>query len=103
MNALNCAYSIEGKGPAVFLVHGVGARRQVWAGVVERLKFEFRCISYDLRGHGDSPKATGPFGLDDLVAATAPNRRAVRSPALRLRNQRLPDRAKRETVADPPP
>lgn len=68
MNAIDCAYSIEGQGPAVFLVHGVGARRQVWAGVVEQLKSEFRCISYDLRGHGDSPKSTGAFGLDDLVA-----------------------------------
>lgn len=68
LDAIDCAYSIEGQGPAVFLVHGVGARRPVWAGVVERLKSDFRCITYDLRGHGDLPKPTGSFGLDDLVA-----------------------------------
>lgn len=67
MTAIECAYSVEGHGPAVFMVHGVGARRQVWAGIVERLKSEFCCISYDLRGHGESPKPPGPFGLDDLV------------------------------------
>jgi 3-oxoadipate enol-lactonase len=65
---IDCAYSIEGNGPDVFLVHGVGGRRHVWNGVVDRLKSAFRCISFDLRGHGDSPKPSEPFGLDDLVA-----------------------------------
>jgi 3-oxoadipate enol-lactonase len=68
MDAVDCAYSIEGKGPPILLVHGVGGRRQVWAGVIERLKSEFTCISYDLRGHGESPKPDWTFGLDDLVA-----------------------------------
>jgi 3-oxoadipate enol-lactonase len=66
--SIDCAYSIEGTGPDVFLVHGVGGRRHVWNGVVDRLKSDFRCISFDLRGHGDSPKPSEPFGLDDLVA-----------------------------------
>jgi pimeloyl-ACP methyl ester carboxylesterase len=61
-------YSIVGNGPAVFLTHGVGARRQVWEGVVEKLAPHFRCISYDLRGHGGSEGATEPFGLDEFVA-----------------------------------
>ena len=67
-NAVDCVHSIEGKGPPVFLVHGIGARRQGWAGLVEHLKSDFHCISYDLRGHGDSPKSEGTFGLDELVA-----------------------------------
>ena len=66
--AVDCVHSIEGKGPPVFLVHGIGARRQGWAGLVEHLKPHFQCISYDLRGHGDSPKLEGTFGLDELVA-----------------------------------
>jgi len=66
--AVDCVYSIEGKGPPIFLVHGIGARRQGWAGLVEHLKSNFQCISYDLRGHGDSPKSEGSFGLDELVA-----------------------------------
>lgn len=66
--AVDCVYSIEGKGPAVFLVHGIGARRQGWARLVDHLKQDFQCISYDLRGHGDSPKSAGTFGLDELVA-----------------------------------
>lgn len=66
-NAVDCVHSIEGSGPAVFLVHGIGARRQGWVRLVEHLKADFRCISYDLRGHGDSPKSAGTFGLDELV------------------------------------
>lgn len=61
-------YSIVGTGPAVFLTHGVGARRQVWEGVVAKLAPHFQCISYDLRGHGGSEGATSPFGLDEFVA-----------------------------------
>ena len=68
MDAVDCAYAIEGSGPPILLVHGVGGSRGVWAGVIERLKPEFTCISYDLRGHGDSPKPDRPFELDDLVA-----------------------------------
>jgi len=68
VDAVDCAYSIEGNGPPILLVHGVGGSRYVWAGLIERLKSEFTCISYDLRGHGESPKPDGAFGLDDLVA-----------------------------------
>jgi pimeloyl-ACP methyl ester carboxylesterase len=68
MDPIDCVYSIEGEGPPILLVHGVGGNRRVWAGVIERLKSAFTCISYDLRGHGDSPTSDRPFGLEDLVA-----------------------------------
>lgn len=68
VKTVECACSIEGQGPPVILVHGVGSRRENWAGVVERLKSDFRCVTYDLRGHGDSPSPDGPFGLDELIA-----------------------------------
>jgi pimeloyl-ACP methyl ester carboxylesterase len=63
-----CAYTIEGKGPPVFLVHGIGARRATWSQLVKRLRDHFTCISYDLRGHGESPGAGKSFGLAELVA-----------------------------------
>ena len=67
MTAIDCAHSIEGQGPVLFLVHGIGSRRQAWNEVVSCLKDDFTCISYDLRGHGDSALPDGAFGLDDLV------------------------------------
>lgn len=65
--AIDCDYTIEGEGPALFLIHGIGARRTGFAKIVDHLKEHFLCISYDLRGHGQSPIPEGRFGLDDLV------------------------------------
>lgn len=67
-NSVPSAYDITGSGPALFMVHGIGARRQLWQPVVDALSSSFTCISYDLRGHGDSPAAGGTIILDDLVA-----------------------------------
>lgn len=61
------AFSMEGEGPPLFMIHGIGASRQSWDGLVRLLRDRFRCISYDLRGHGRSPMVPVPFGLDDLV------------------------------------
>jgi len=65
---VDCVYAVDGSGPPLFMVHGIGARRTSWAGLTRHLKDDFTCIAYDLRGHGDSPKGDGPFGLDELVA-----------------------------------
>lgn len=64
---IECAYSDEGEGTPIIMVHGIGARRGLWRPVVTRLREHYRCISYDLRGHGESPLPEAPFGLDELV------------------------------------
>ena len=56
VKSVECAYIIEGKGPPLFMVHGIGARKTSWAGLTQHLKDDFTCIAYDLRGHGESPK-----------------------------------------------
>lgn len=65
--AIDCEYSIEGAGPPLFLIHGIGAARDVWRFVNPLLTDHFTVISYDLRGHGDSPLPDGEFGLNELV------------------------------------
>ncbi|MEM7564596.1 MAG: alpha/beta hydrolase [Pseudomonadota bacterium] len=67
MSACEVSYSIEGSGPALYLVHGIGARKSTWNAIVDGLKDQFTCVSYDLRGHGDSPVLPTPYTLDDLV------------------------------------
>ncbi|VDC20264.1 alpha/beta fold hydrolase [Pseudogemmobacter humi] len=64
-------YSITGNGPDLILIHGIGATRQVWDGVIGRLAPHFRCIAYDLPGHGVSEIPARPLSLDDLVADLA--------------------------------
>ncbi|HTV94364.1 MAG TPA: alpha/beta fold hydrolase [Steroidobacteraceae bacterium] len=61
------AYSVEGDGPPLILIHGIGASRHSWDGLIRHLKSEYRCVSYDLRGHGLSPSPRPPYSLDDLI------------------------------------
>jgi len=65
-------YVIEGSGPLVVLIHGVGARLENWDLVCERLAHRFQVLRYDLRGHGRSTHLPGPYSLplfaDDLRA-----------------------------------
>ena len=69
---LKTRFLLEGRGPLVVLIHGVGARLENWDGVASRLATEFRVLRYDLRGHGESSRAPGPYSLplfaDDLKA-----------------------------------
>ncbi len=65
--AIQSAYSVEGSGPPLILIHGIGASRHSWDGLIRELRGEFRCISYDLRGHGRSPQPSPPYTLEDLV------------------------------------
>ncbi|MFT7555936.1 MAG: 3-oxoadipate enol-lactonase [Planctomycetota bacterium] len=67
MAAIDVSYQTAGQGPALYLVHGIGARKSTWNEVVEGLQDQFTCVSYDLRGHGDSPVPATPYSLDDLV------------------------------------
>jgi len=64
---IQSAYSVEGAGPALILIHGIGASRHSWEGLIRHLKPHFRCVNYDLRGHGRSPSPQPPYTLDELV------------------------------------
>ncbi len=64
---IRSAFSVEGDGPPLILIHGIGASRHSWDGLIRQLRAHFRCISYDLRGHGLSPIPAPPYTLDDLV------------------------------------
>ncbi len=66
--AIDCEYTVEGTGPPLFLIHGIGAARSGWRFVVPHLTDHFTVVTYDLRGHGASPLPDGEFGLDELVA-----------------------------------
>jgi len=70
-NGIRTRYRIDGAGPELVLVHGVGAQLESWDGVVERLRGRFRCISYDLRGHGATDKPPGPYSIEDFAADAA--------------------------------
>ena len=65
--AIDCSYSVEGSGPPLFLIHGIGAARDAWRFMTPLLREHFSVVTYDLRGHGQSPKQGTTFGMDELV------------------------------------
>lgn len=64
------AYSDEGSGAPVLFAASLGTTRAMWEPQWSRLRDERRVISFDHRGHGESPSPVGPYTMDDLVADT---------------------------------
>jgi pimeloyl-ACP methyl ester carboxylesterase len=56
------AYDVTGEGTAIILLHGGWHTRQNWhdVGYVERLKDNFKVITIDIRGNGESDKPAEP-------------------------------------------
>ncbi len=67
MSSVAVDYQVEGQGPGLYMVHGIGSRKATWKPLIETLKDRFTCVSYDLRGHGESPIPPTPYNLDQLV------------------------------------
>jgi 2-succinyl-6-hydroxy-2,4-cyclohexadiene-1-carboxylate synthase len=54
---------------SIVLLHGFGATRRAWDGVVAALEQErYRPLALDLPGHGDAPAGAGPVSFDACVA-----------------------------------
>lgn len=61
------AFSIDGAGPPVVLLHGLGLTRAVWDGQLPALTNAFRVLRYDLLGHGESIKPRGAYTMVQFV------------------------------------
>ena len=66
-NAIDCDFTVQGSGPALFLTHGIGAAKNAWRFMISELSKHFTVVTYDLRGHGKSPVTNKNFTLEDLV------------------------------------
>jgi len=69
MSAIEVSYTVDGAAdaPVVVLSNSLGATRGMWEPQVPALAVRYRVVTYDTRGHGDSPAPPGPYSLDDLV------------------------------------
>ncbi|KIH76164.1 Pimeloyl-ACP methyl ester carboxylesterase [Geoalkalibacter ferrihydriticus] len=73
INNLRIAYTDEGSGPAVVLIHGFPLSRAMWQPQVAALSAAgFRVVAPDLRGFGDSEAPREGYSMDqfadDIVA-----------------------------------
>jgi pimeloyl-ACP methyl ester carboxylesterase len=57
-NGVRIYYDVEGDGPPLLLMHGLGGHTQQWreAGYIDSLRSSYRCIIPDARGHGRSDR-----------------------------------------------
>lgn len=63
------AYTISGHGPALLLIHGLGAAHATWDRIVAALATRYTVIAPDLPGHGESDPPAGDYSLGAHAAA----------------------------------
>ena len=59
---LEVAYTVQGVGPPVVLIHGLAEDKTSWSGVQDRLE-DFRTLAYDFRGPGETMLGEGQLRL----------------------------------------
>lgn len=70
-NNINLYYEVHGKGQPLLFIHGLGSSARDWKLQVEDLSKTYQVITFDLRGHGQSEKPSGPYSLPMFAADTA--------------------------------
>ncbi|GEM_PF-169271 len=60
-----------GDGPVCVMVHGAGMCGGLWEPVARRLAGNLRCLTLDMRSHGDSEVSSAPVTWDLLAADIA--------------------------------
>jgi pimeloyl-ACP methyl ester carboxylesterase len=71
INNIELAYSREGNGKPLVLLHGYPLDHHLWDDIIPLLKDTFDLIIPDLRGFGDSTTVDRPYTMDDLASDIA--------------------------------
>ncbi|WP_165244463.1 alpha/beta fold hydrolase [Paludisphaera soli] len=61
------AFTDEGAGPVVVLLHGFPLSRTMWSAQIGELSRSFRVIAPDLRGHGESPAPDAVYTMEQMA------------------------------------
>ena len=67
IDGVNLHYDIEGEGPPLLLIAGLGANSSSWATIKPLLRSKFTCITFDNRGVGRSEVPPGPYTIDQMA------------------------------------
>jgi 3-oxoadipate enol-lactonase len=61
------AFTEQGSGPVVVLLHGFPLSRVMWAGQLGALGASHRVVAPDLRGHGESPAPDATYTMEQMA------------------------------------
>jgi 3-oxoadipate enol-lactonase len=71
INGVSLFYEMQGDGPPVILVHGLGATSNVWHAQRVTLSKYFRVITFDLSGSGRSDRSRRSYSIEGWVEEIA--------------------------------
>ena len=63
VNNINLNYEIKGQGPSILFIHGLGSSHRDWEEQVSYFSKDYQTVAFDVRGHGQSDKPTGPYSI----------------------------------------
>lgn len=66
-NGIRTHYDIQGTGPAIIFVSGLGGAGAYWQPQKDLFAKDFTVVTYDQRGSGSSDHPAGPYSIDILV------------------------------------
>lgn len=61
------AYSVQGEGHNIVLIHGVGLNQDMWGGQTVCLSCDYQVICYDMLGHGQSKQPSDNASLEEYA------------------------------------
>ena len=64
---IEMAYDVAGSGPSVVLLHGYPFNRSMWREQTEALSANYRVITPDLRGHGETSVTPEPATMEEMA------------------------------------
>lgn len=67
-DSTNLYYEETGDGKPLLFIHGWSLSSQIWIRQKEFLSSRYRCVGYDLRGHGRSIPSCSGYGIDILAS-----------------------------------
>ncbi|MEK9139452.1 MAG: alpha/beta fold hydrolase [Nitrospirota bacterium] len=68
VNGITLAYNDQGEGLPIIFLHAFPLNRTMWAEQESQLSSQFRVITVDLRGHGESDAPLWQYTLDQAAA-----------------------------------
>jgi 3-oxoadipate enol-lactonase len=71
VRGIEMAYDEVGSGPPVVLLHGYPFNRSMWSEQVAALSANYRVITPDLRGHGETTVTDEPATMDEMAQDVA--------------------------------
>lgn len=66
--AVDHAGPVDGKGPFLMFLHGIGGNRTNWRDQFPALAADFHVAAWDARGYGDSDDYDGPLNFGDFAS-----------------------------------